>query len=90
MYRLISLHTIEEKIIERQAIKLKLDQVIIQQGNVATNKNLSKDEYEKILLHGASHIMKQKNEKVNSAIELDIDKLILEGELKHKALKEEA
>jgi len=34
--------------------------------------------------------MKQKNEKVNSAIELDIDKLILEGELKHKALKEEA
>jgi hypothetical protein len=35
--------------------------------------------------------MRQKNEtKVNSAEELDIDKLILEGEMKHKALKEEA
>ena len=48
----------EEKIIERQAIKLKLDQVIIQKGGQATNKNLSKDEYEKILLHGAATIMK--------------------------------
>lgn len=91
VYRLISMQTVEEKIIERQAIKLKLDQVIIQQGNKAINKNLSKDEYEKILLHGAAQIMKQKNEtKVNSAEELDIDKLILEGEQKHRALKDEA
>jgi len=46
---------------------------------------LSKDEYEKILLHGAAAIMKQKNElKVNSAEEMDIEKLIMEGEMKHK------
>ena len=30
VYRLISMQTVEEKIIERQAIKLKLDQVVIQ------------------------------------------------------------
>ena len=30
VYRLISEATVEEKIIERQAIKLKLDQVVIQ------------------------------------------------------------
>lgn len=58
VYRLISKQTVEEKIIERQAIKLKLDQVIIQQGHQVTSKNLSKEEYEKILLHGASNIMK--------------------------------
>jgi len=30
VYRLISISTVEEKIIERQAIKLKLDSVVIQ------------------------------------------------------------
>lgn len=33
VYRLIAKETVEEKMIERQAIKLKLDQVIIQQGH---------------------------------------------------------
>jgi SWI/SNF-related matrix-associated actin-dependent regulator of chromatin subfamily A member 5 len=33
VYRLISSSTVEEKIIERQAIKLKLDAVVIQQGH---------------------------------------------------------
>lgn len=55
------------------------------------NKNLSKDEYEKILLHGAAHIMKAKNDtKVDSTTTLDIDKLIKEGEEKHRQLKEQA
>jgi len=53
-----------------------------------SNKNLSKEEYEKILLHGAATIMQRKNEKVTSAGEIDIDKLIKEGVEKHKKLKE--
>jgi len=52
---------------------LKLDQVVIQQGHQAANKNLSKEEYEKILLHGAATIMQRKKEKVTSAGEIDID-----------------
>jgi SWI/SNF-related matrix-associated actin-dependent regulator of chromatin subfamily A member 5 len=60
VYRLISKDSIEEKIIERQAIKLKLDQLVVQQGHQVENKALSKDEYEQILLNGASNIMKQK------------------------------
>jgi hypothetical protein len=52
--------------------------------------NLTKEEYEKILLHGAATIMKAKNEKVNQAGEIDIEKLIHEGELKHKQLRENA
>ena len=71
------MQTVEEKMIERQAIKLKLDQVVIQQGNQTSNKSLSKEEYEKILLHGAATIMKQKNDKVKYSVEdIDIENLI--------------
>ena len=89
VYRLLTKETVEEKMVERQAIKLKLDQVVIQQGHQATNKNLTKDEYEKILLHGAAKIMQAKTEKVTAA-EIDVDKLIEQGEENHRRLKEAA
>lgn len=58
VYRLVTEATVEEKIIERQAIKLKLDQIVIQQGKTAAiSNNLNKEEYEKILLHGAAMIL---------------------------------
>lgn len=57
VYRLITKNSIEVKIIERQAIKLKLDQIVIQQGRQAHSNKLSKDEYEKIILHGAAEII---------------------------------
>ncbi len=47
----------EEKILERQAIRLKLDQIVIQSGKVASQKALTKEEYEKILIHGAAEIL---------------------------------
>ena len=58
VYRLIAADTVEEKIIERQAIKLKLDSVVIQNGHQAAKNNLTKDDYDKILMHGATAIMK--------------------------------
>ena len=64
VYRLISKDSIEEKIIERQAVKLKLDQVVIQHGHQVSNAALSKNEYERILLNGAANIMTQKNAKI--------------------------
>ena len=45
VYRLVSNQTVEEKIVERQAIKLKVDQVFIQQGRKVTSMNVNKDEY---------------------------------------------
>ena len=45
VYRLITEHTIEEKIVERQRIKLSLDSVVIQQQkNSQKNKALTKEE----------------------------------------------
>lgn len=90
VYRLITQSTVEEKIIERQAIKLKLDQIIIQQGKTAAiSNNLNKDDYEKILLHGAAMILQQKQQMLQQE-EIDIDKLIEEGEKRAAELKEEA
>ncbi len=45
VYRLITENTIEEKIVERQRIKLSLDSVVIQQQkNSQKNKALTKEE----------------------------------------------
>ena len=90
VYRLITTSTVEEKIIERQAIKLKLDQVIIQKGSAAVNSNLTKEEYEKILMHGAAAIFQMKSDKVDSEKIIDIDLLIKEGEEKFRKNMEAA
>ena len=63
---------------------------MIQQGKMATSKGLSKEEYEKIIIHGAAEILQQKQNKVNEDDECDIEKLIEEGEMKFNQLKEEA
>ncbi|CDW76777.1 chromatin-remodelling complex atpase iswi2 [Stylonychia lemnae] len=90
VYRLICSSTCEEKIIERQAIKLKLDQVIIQQGKAAAiSNNLNKDEYEKILLHGAAMILQQKQQ-AHQQEEIDIELLIQDGEQRALQMKEDA
>lgn len=59
VYRLVTKDTLEEKIVQRQAIKLKVDQIFIQHGqNVnQSQKGLHKEEYERILLHGAARVM---------------------------------
>ena len=57
VYRLITKSTVEEKILEWQAIRLKLDQIVIQSGKMASQNSLTKEEYEKILLHGAAEIL---------------------------------
>lgn len=46
VYRLITENTIEEKIIERQLVKLKWDNLVIQQAKTSSqkNKSLSKEE----------------------------------------------
>ena len=60
VYRMITENTVEQKMIERQAIKLKWDSLVIQQGRVATQKNkiLSKEEMKDMLQFGASVIFK--------------------------------
>ena len=45
VFRLVVENTVDEKIVEKAEIKLKLDRMIIQQGKLAEQKtNLNKDE----------------------------------------------
>jgi len=64
VYKLVTKDSVEEKMLQRQTIKLKLDQMVIQQGRQNQNmgKNISKDEYEKILLNGAARIMEARGD----------------------------
>lgn len=57
VYRLICENTLEEKIIERQTIKLKWDTLVIQQGRFQQkNKLMTKDELKDIIQFGASEV----------------------------------
>lgn len=53
VYRLISENTIEEKIIERQAVKIKWSEIIIRNSKVILEDKIKKDELENMLLFGS-------------------------------------
>ena len=68
----------DEKIVERAAVKLKLDRLVIQQGRLVDNKqNLGKDEMLNIIRHGAKHVFSSKDADVT---EDDIDRVLAAGE----------
>merc|ERR1719341_2230743 len=80
VFRLVVENTVDEKIIEKAEIKLKLDRMVIQQGKLAEQKNsLNKDEMVNMIRHGASHIFSSKDGELT---DLDIDKLLESGEKK--------
>lgn len=78
VYRMITENTIEEKIIERQIVKLKWDQLVIQKGRLAQKtKGMNKDELADLINHGASEIFKAVD---GTFTEQDIDDLLVRGE----------
>ena len=75
IYRLICENTIEEKIIERQAMRLKLDSLVIQQGRVAKgNENFSKEQMKDMIQYGADVIFKAGDDCKDEDIELILEK----------------
>jgi SWI/SNF-related matrix-associated actin-dependent regulator of chromatin subfamily A member 5 len=76
VFRFITQSTIEEKMIEKQALKLKLDSVIIQKGRAATkSQGFSKDEFKDVVNYGADEIFQVGD----TVTEEDIEKLIQIG-----------
>ena len=57
VFRLITEHTVEEKIIERAEKKLLLDAVVIQEGRLASNNHVSTSEMANIVTYGADFIV---------------------------------
>jgi len=71
VFRFITEDSVEEKIIDRATQKLRLDQLVIQQGRaVQQNKAANKDELLTMIRHGASTIFSNANSTItNDSIE---------------------
>jgi len=74
VYRMITENTVEEKMVERQQVKLKWDSLVIQQGRFQQkNKMFTRDELKNMIQYGASEVIfYYKKVYVNGEIDLQI------------------
>lgn len=81
VFRLITENTVEEKIVERAEVKLRLDKLVIQQGRLVDNQKnaLNKDEMLNMIRHGANHVFQSKDSEITDE---DIDTILRKGEEK--------
>lgn len=87
VFRFVTENAIEEKVLERAAQKLRLDQLVIQQGRAQqqVNKAASKDELLGMIQHGAANVFSTKGGTGNLAgandmTEDDFDSILRKGE----------
>uniref|UniRef100_A0A4W3JES4 SNF2 related chromatin remodeling ATPase 1 n=1 Tax=Callorhinchus milii TaxID=7868 RepID=A0A4W3JES4_CALMI len=87
VFRLLTDNTVEERIVERAEMKLRLDSIVIQQGRLIdqqTNK-LGKDEMLQMIRHGATHVFATKDSELTDE---DITTILERGEKKTAEMKE--
>ncbi|KAK7030739.1 SNF2 family N-terminal domain-containing protein [Favolaschia claudopus] len=77
VFRFITEGSVEERMLERAAQKLRLDQLVIQQGRTQQSKAANKDELLEMITHGAEKIINSSDELL---INDDIDAIIQRGE----------
>lgn len=92
VFRFITENTIEEKVIERALQKLRLDQLVIQQGRMANaNRPLSQDEMLAMIRHGAEKIFSESaagsNKFSKGLDEAALEELLRRGEERTKELQ---
>ncbi|KAH8902381.1 chromatin remodelling complex ATPase chain ISW1 [Coniochaeta sp. PMI_546] len=94
VYRFVTDNAIEERVLERAAQKLRLDQLVIQQGRaqIAAKAAANKEELLSMIQHGAEKIFQSKGasgilaEKGAELNEDDIDAILSAGENRTKEL----
>lgn len=77
VFRFCTEYTIEEKVIERAYKKLALDALVIQQGRLAEQKTVNKDELLQMVRFGAEMVFSSKDSTITDE---DIDRIIAKGE----------
>ncbi|KAI8089804.1 SNF2 family N-terminal domain-containing protein [Halteromyces radiatus] len=84
VFRFVTENAIEDKVLERAAQKLRLDQLVIQQGRIAqSQKGASKDELLTMIQHGAEKIFKEADSATDDDTATDdIDEILRLGEEK--------
>ncbi|KAL5289195.1 SMARCA5 family protein [Megaselia abdita] len=88
VFRFITENTVEEKIVERAEIKLRLDKLVIQQGRLQNNANsLNKDDMLNIIRFGANHVFA--SSKDQEVTDEDIDTILERGEAKTEEIKKQ-
>nr|KAF6360695.1 SWI/SNF related, matrix associated, actin dependent regulator of chromatin, subfamily a, member 1 [Myotis myotis] len=87
VFRLITDNTVEERIVERAEIKLRLDSIVIQQGRLIDQQSnkLAKEEMLQMIRHGATHVFASKESELT---EEDITTLLERGEKKTAEMNE--
>ena len=86
VFRLVTEHTIEEKIVERAQQKLKLDAMVVQTGRLKDkDSKLSREELLAAVRFGADKIFKSKD---SSITDDDIDMIMDAGKRKTQELNE--
>ena len=93
VFRFVTEHAIEEKVLERAAQKLRLDQLVIQQGRAqqAAKAAANKDELVSMIQHGANTVFESKGAtgvlaSKSDLSEDDIDSILQKGEERTKEL----
>ncbi|KAL3692725.1 hypothetical protein R1sor_006376 [Riccia sorocarpa] len=77
VFRFCTEFTIEEKVIEKAYKKLALDALVIQQGRLAEQKAVNKDELLQMVRFGAEKVFSSKDSTITDE---DIDRIIAKGE----------
>jgi superfamily II DNA or RNA helicase len=86
VYRFVTEGTVEEKIVERAELKLKIDALVIQQGRlVDQNKALSKEEMLSMIKYGADQIFTSKDSTITDE---DIDIILGKGKQRSEAFND--
>lgn len=87
VFRMVTENTVEERIIFRAEMKLRLDNVVIQAGRLVDQKanQLQKDEVLNMIRHGANYIFRSKESDITDD---DIDDILSRGERKTAELNE--
>uniref|UniRef100_A0AAY5ETR3 SWI/SNF related, matrix associated, actin dependent regulator of chromatin, subfamily a, member 1 n=1 Tax=Electrophorus electricus TaxID=8005 RepID=A0AAY5ETR3_ELEEL len=86
VFRLITENTVEERIVERAEMKLRLDSIVIQQGRLIDQQNkIGKDEMLQMIRHGATHVFASKDSELTDE---DIDTILERGAKKTAEMNE--
>ena len=84
IYRLLTADTIEEKILERAELKLRMDAVVIQSGKASNSKGVDGNQMLAAIRYGADKVFRGDGAAITDD---DIDAIINRGKEKTAAMK---
>merc|ERR1712233_266807 len=84
VYRLVTKDSVEERILERAELKLRLDAMVIQKHKTTQTNKTNKDDLMEMIQYGADKIFKTKGSMITDD---DIDAMLTSSKNQTKELK---